>query len=62
MGEKQELEWQPEENQHWSQIGAKVGAKSETNQIYVIIHKEKTFQVLYCQMCGKYLKKRMRIS
>ena len=38
MGEKWELEWQPEENQHCSQIGAKVGAKSETNHIYVIIH------------------------
>ena len=33
-----------------------------TNWIYVNIHVEKTFKALHCQMCGKYLKKKQRIT
>ena len=32
------------------------------NLIYVIIHVEKTFRSLHCQKCGKYFKKKQRIT
>ena len=32
------------------------------NLIYVIIHVEKTFRALHCQKCGKYFKKKQRIT
>ena len=40
----------------------KIHNSDSTNCIYVNIRVEKTFKALHCQMCGKYFKKKQRIT